>query len=160
MKVDLRTHFLMSPWWVLALPLLLAGADPPRPFPDTATRIRVFSDQLGTSTMTEAQFQFAAQRYAGSQKLLPSAARRLRSYNPDYLTLHYRLGQGLGYRPADASCQPAGNFIQIIDGNSWVQEWPGEPAVQASWFFPWAGQQRVYGCDFGWYRETRICVYY
>lgn len=131
--------------------LCLTAQEPPRQFPDTTTQIVVFSDQLNTSAMTEGQFQFAATHYAGSQKLPRDATRRLRGYNPNYLVLHYRLGQGLGYRTAGVNCQPAGNFIQIIDGNSWIQEWPGDGVVQPNWFFQWAGQPRVYGCDFGWY---------
>src|SRR3990172_1477698 len=81
----------------LCLAAMLRAAQQPsaRNFPDTTSSILVFSDQLNTSAMTEAQFQFAAAHYAGSQKLLPNATRRLRSYNPNYLMLHYRLGQGL-----------------------------------------------------------------
>jgi len=38
-----------------------------RAFPDTTDGIHVFNDQLATWSMTEAQFQFAATHYAGSQ---------------------------------------------------------------------------------------------
>ncbi len=147
-------------WWkrsmnrgVTIFVAVLCAAAPaqPREFPDTTNQIVVFSDQLNSGAMTESQFQFAATHYAGSQKLLRDATRRLRSYNPNYLVLHYRLAQGLGYRIAGPNCQPAVNFIQIIDGNTWIQEWPGDGVVQPNWFFQWAGQPRVYGCDFGWY---------
>jgi hypothetical protein len=50
-----------------------------------------------------------------------------------------------------AGCQPTGEYFYIIEGNSWVQEWPGEANVQSAWFFPWAGQPRVLNCDWGWY---------
>jgi hypothetical protein len=100
--------------------------------------------------MTEAQFQFTAMHYVGSQKLTRDAARHLRQYNPNYLVLHYRLGQGLGYRSPDANCQPTGDFIQIID-RAWVQEWPGDTVVQPNWFFKWNDRSRAYNCDFGWY---------
>lgn len=141
--------------WELAVLACLGGNSlpaqtPVRQFPDTTNGIFVFSDQLDTGSMTEAQFQFAATHYVGSQKLVRDAARHLRQYNPNYLVLHYRLGQGLGYRIPDANCQPTGGFIQIIDRN-WVQEWPGNSVVQPSWFFQWSGQPRVYNCDFGWY---------
>jgi putative glycosyl hydrolase-like family 15 (GHL15) protein len=129
---------------------LLAQGPPVRAFPDTTNGIFVFSDQLDTGTMTEAQFQFAATHYVGSQKLIRDAARHLRQYNPNYLVLHYRLGQGLGYRVPDANCQPTGDFIQIID-RTWVQEWPGDSVVEPNWFFQWNGQPHVYNCDFGWY---------
>jgi putative glycosyl hydrolase-like family 15 (GHL15) protein len=129
---------------------LLAQSPPVRQFPDTANGIFVFSDQLDTGSMTEAQFQFAATHYVGSQKLIRDAARHLRQYNSNYLVLHYRLGQGLGFRTPDSNCQPTGSFIQIIDRN-WVQEWPGDSVVQPNWFFQWSGQPRVYNCNFGWY---------
>jgi hypothetical protein len=129
---------------------LLAQAAPLRNFPVTNESILVFSDQLDTSSMSEAQFQFAATHYVGSQKLVRDAARHLRQYNPNFLVLHYRLGQGLGFRAPDSNCQPTGGYIQIIDRN-WMQEWPGDSVVQPNWFFHWNGQPRVYGCDFGWY---------
>jgi len=126
------------------------GQHPKRTFPDTTNRIVVYSDQLATSSLTEAQFQFAATHYAGAQKLLPGAALHLREYNPDFLVLHYRLGQGLGYRAPDSTCQPTGGYIQIIDG-VWTQEWPGNSVVQPEWFFHWGWEPRVYNCQFGWY---------
>jgi hypothetical protein len=129
---------------------LEAEARVPRQFPATANGIYVFSDQLDTSAMTEAQFRFAGRHYVGSQKLLPQAARHLRRYNPNYLVLHYRLGQGLGYRALDSSCRPTGGYLQIIDGN-WVNEWPGNAVVKPEWFFTWKGRPRVFNCNFGWY---------
>lgn len=123
---------------------------PGRHFPDTTDGIFVFSDQFDTSNLTEAQFEFAATHYVGAQKLLPGAARRLRQDNSNFLVLHYRLGQGLGYRVPDQSCQPTGSYIQIIDG-TWVNEWPGNSVVKPEWFFKYAGAPRVYNCNFGWY---------
>jgi hypothetical protein len=127
-----------------------ATAQETRTFPPTANGVVVFSDQLDTSSMTEALFKFAATHYAGSQKLLPQDARHLRRYNAGYIVLHYRLGQGLGYRSPDSNCRPTGGYLQIIDG-TWVQEWPGNKVVKPEWFFPWSGKSRVYNCNFGWY---------
>jgi hypothetical protein len=121
-----------------------------RPFPPTSNGIVVFSDQLDTSSMTEALFKFAATHYAGSQKLLPQDATHLRRYNGNFIVLHYRLGQGLGFRAADAHCGPTGSYLQIID-RTWVQEWPGDANVKPEWFFGWNGKPRVYNCNFGWY---------
>lgn len=136
--------------------LLLLGVSAPaaparRAFPDTTDGIHVFNDQLATWSMTEAQLQFAATHYAGSQKLLLSDTRHLRTYNPNFIVLHYRLGLGLGYRATDAGCNPTGDYIQIVEGDTWVQEWPGDSAVQDSWFFPYAGASRVLQCTWGWY---------
>ena len=122
-----------------------------RQFPDTTDGIHVFNDQLAGWDMTEAQFQFAATHYAGTQKMIRSDTRHLRSYNPNFLVLHYRLGEGLGYRTTDTSCHPTGGYLQIIEGDNWVQEWPGEAGVQNSWFFPYAGADRVLQCTWGWY---------
>jgi PKD repeat protein len=119
-----------------------------RTFPDTTSRIVVFTDQLNTDSMTEAQFQFAAGHYAGSQKLLLAAAQRLREHNPEYLVLHYRLGQGLGYRYPNG-CSPTGAYLQIIDTDSWVQEWPNS-GLQENWFYH-SDSSRVYNCDWGYY---------
>jgi hypothetical protein len=119
--------------------------------PDTTQGIYVWNDQLATWDMTEAQFQFAATHYVGSQKIIRSHADRLRSYNPDFLILHYRLGAGLGYRATDADCNPTGDFLRVVEGDQWVQEWPGEANVQGSWFFPFGGAGRVLQCTYGWY---------
>jgi hypothetical protein len=135
---------------LLAASLLVAVGCGPRPFPDTSDGIHVFNDQLLPSQMTEAQVQFAAYHYAGSQKLTRADAQRIRQYNPDFIVLHYRLGMGLGYRSPGPGCQPSGDYLQIVEGDGWVQEWPGEAAVQDGWFFPQAGR-RVYNCDWGWY---------
>jgi hypothetical protein len=122
-----------------------------REFPDTTDGIHVFNDQLAGWSMTEAQFEFAATHYAGTQKMVRSHTQHLRTYNPNFIVLHYRLGLALGYRGTDDSCNPTGDYIQIIEGDNWVQEWPGEAVVQDSWFFPYAGSDRVIQCTWGWY---------
>ena len=101
--------------------------------------------------LSDAQIAFAATHYAGTQKMVRGDADRLRALNPNFLILHYRLGPGLGYRAVQGGCQPTGEYLYIIEGNGWVQEWPGEGGVQPGWFFPWAGQPRVLNCDWGWY---------
>lgn len=126
-----------------------AGA--PRPWPDSSQRIQVFNDQLA-SWMTDDQLHFAATHYAGTQKMTRSQADALRAVNPVFLILHYRLGHGLGYRAVEPPCQPSGDWLQIIDGD-WVQEWPGEAALDEPWFYHWpeGGAARVLNCDWGWY---------
>jgi len=75
----------------------------------------------------------------------------LRQLNSNFLVLHYRLGQALGRAPAGRDCQPGAQPIQIINGDQWVPEWPGDSNVRDSWFFHWSGQ-RVFNCDWGHYR--------
>jgi hypothetical protein len=127
-----------------------AAAAGGRHFPSTRSRILVFNDQLNVRSMSEAQMRFAATHYAGAQKLTRSEARRLRRYNANFLVLHYRLGQALGHSPADANGDPTGRHIQIVRGDQWVQEWPGDNVVKEEWFFHWDGS-RVFGRDWGHY---------
>lgn len=138
---------------VLAV-LVLVTATPmiaqAREFPDTTNGIFVFDDQLDTSSMTDAQFAFAATHFVGTQKVIVSAARRLRQVNPNFLVLHYRLAQALGQAVGGRDCRPGGDPIQIIDGDQWVPEWPGDANVRESWFFHWNGQ-RVFNCMWGHY---------
>jgi|GraSoiStandDraft_4_1057263.scaffolds.fasta_scaffold43884_1 hypothetical protein len=99
--------------------------------------------------MSEAQVRFAARHYDGAQKLLRSQAARLRAVNPHFLVLHYRLGEGLGYRTTTGNCNPNGAFIRIIQGNQWIREWP--KSVEPQWFYRYGGSSRVLMCSFGWY---------
>lgn len=124
----------------------------PRPWPDTASGIHVFNDQL-PGDLSGDLLQFSATHYAGTQKMIRSAADQLRSLNADFLILHYRLGPGLGYRAIENGCQPTGEWLGIVEGNDWVQEWPGNGVVQENWFFHWpeVGSMRVLQCDWGWY---------
>jgi hypothetical protein len=118
--------------------------------PDTSRGIHVFNDQIDVHQLSDAQAAFAATHYAGAQKLTRSGAQRLRAVNPDFVVLHYRLGIGLGYRRADAACQPTGPYLAHINGDDWVRDWPGDGASAADWFYHYNGQ-RVYWCTWGWY---------
>ncbi len=97
----------------------------------------------------EYEFQFAAAHYAGTQKVRRDDAIHLRQYNPDFLVLHYRLGQALGHSAPNASCQPTTDYLQIIDGD-WTQEWPGDSTAQENWFFHY-NNSRVFHCSDGHY---------
>jgi len=129
----------------------LQASSLPRPWPDTTRGIHVFNDQL--AYLKDTQIQFAATHYAGSQKLIRSQADRLHAVNPNFLILHYRLGEALGFRASQNGCQPTGSFISIIEGNNWIQEWPGDQVAQEQWFFHWpaSGGRRVRQCTYGWY---------
>jgi len=117
-------------------------------FPDTLEAIHIFSDQLAVWEMSEAQYRFAATHYAGTQKVFASAARRFRAHNPNFIILNYRLGTGLGYRKTTAGCKPAGEWLEVIEGEKWVREYPENPPDE--WFFEFGGR-RVLSCAWGWY---------
>lgn len=141
------------PTLAIHLPLVLknfTAPSTPRPWPDTTSGIHVFNDQLATG-LTAAQWQFAATHYVGTQKMTRADADRLRALNPHFLILHYRLGPGLGYRAISSGCDPNGEWISVIEGNTWVREYP--PSVSESWFYhrPAASATRVLNCDWGWY---------
>ncbi|HEY9076501.1 MAG TPA: putative glycoside hydrolase [Anaerolineaceae bacterium] len=119
-----------------------------RTWPETTNRIMVFNDQLNPA-MTDAQFRFAATHYAGAQKMLLKDTLRLRQFNPDFLVLHYRLGQALGHS-VPVNCRPSTDFLSIIQGNEWIREYPGDAVVQENWFFHW-NNKRVFNCDWGHY---------
>lgn len=125
---------------------------PQRSWPVTTRGVHVFNDQLAEG-MSAKQVRFAATHYAGTQKMIRSEADRLRTVNPDFLVLHYRLGLGLGYRATQGSCEPTGDWLKIVKGNRWVREWPGDAAVAERWFYHWpsSGGPRVLNCDWGWY---------
>ncbi len=119
-----------------------------RSFPPTRDGIHVFYDQL-PGWLSEAQVGFAARNYAGCQKMVLDDIRRLRSYNPGFIVLHYQLALGQGQW----------NFI---DGNQWVQDWDDSlPAFHSyagagpvigreGWFVTWDGS-RVWFPGWGWY---------
>jgi len=135
--------------FVFAIVASVAGAQvPARPTPNTTYGVHVFNDQNATG-LTAAQVDFCAQRYAGTQKQTRADADRYRAVNPDFLVLHYRLGQGLGHRSTSAPCNPNGGLVTIIDG-TWVPEWPGDAAVDENWFWHQNGL-RTLQCQWGWY---------
>jgi hypothetical protein len=118
--------YFLAIFTVAAFPAAAGGAV--RSFPDTTSGIHVFHDQLNFGALDSAQISFAAKHYAGSQKLLQRDAQLMRTYNPNFIVLHYRLGEFLGYETNGAP-------TRIIDGNNWVPEWPGTSVVQPSWYF-------------------------
>ncbi|MFZ5881538.1 MAG: putative glycoside hydrolase [Chloroflexota bacterium] len=125
-----------------------------RPLPDTWDGIHVFNDQLWLYD-NAAWIEFSASHYDGTQKMTRSDADALRAANPDFVILNYRLGLGLGYQGLDnwQNCNFNGDWLEVVEGDAWVQEWPGEASVQEDWFYHWpeGGAQRVVNCDWGWY---------
>jgi hypothetical protein len=122
---------------------------PRRGVPDTTDRILVFNDQIGMSGLSDAVVRFIADHYVGTQKLTRQESRRIRAFNPDFLVLHYRLGQALGHSMADDQCRPDGRtFVEIVRGDAWTREWPGDSDVRDEWFFRQDGR-RVFNCSSG-----------
>ena len=125
-----------------------------RPLPDTWDGIHVFNDQLWLYDNPD-WIDFSAAHYAGTQKMIRADADALRAVNPNFIILNYRLGMGLGYRGLDSweTCNFTGDWLAIIEGDEWVQEWPDESKVQENWFYHWPedSANRVINCDWGWY---------
>lgn len=115
----------------------LPGQAAPRPFPRTTSGIAVFADQL-PSSMSEAQFRFAATHYAGMQKMTRRDADHLRRYNPAMVIIHYRLPLG----ESDTS-------VQIIDGNQWISDYAAVNRHE-SWFYHRDGK-REFMAQWHWY---------
>lgn len=133
---------------ILALSAGLPALAQPRIWPDTTYGIFVFNDQTDFGGI-EALRHFAADHYVGCQKIIRAEARHVREYKSNFLVLHYRLGQGLGHS-IPSGCYTTNNYIKIIDGDSWVQEWPGDTIVQDSWYYHYSGSH-VFNCDWGYY---------
>jgi hypothetical protein len=96
-----------------------AGGGRTRNFPDSAGNILILSDQLPDS-MTDAQYNFAAQHYAGCMKMRLSMTRILRKYNPNFIMLHYRLAHGAGTQ-------------NIVIGDEWSSYW-NDVNPHENWF--------------------------
>ena len=91
-----------------------------RPFPDSADRILIFTDQLPTQLSTE-QLKFVASHYVGTQKMPPSWTVKVRAINPNFIVLHYQLALGNG--PAD-----------FLAGEKWVNDFD-RVQQHPDWFF-------------------------
>ncbi|MBU1692334.1 MAG: putative glycoside hydrolase family 15 protein, partial [Verrucomicrobia bacterium] len=107
-----------------------------RPWPDSSSRIVVFSDQLQPN-LTAVQRQFAATNLAGTQKLRRSEIQAIRTYNTNFLCLHYQLGVGTGPE-------------LFVDGDSWSSDWDFVN-TQSNWFLYNPQTQRVYHTTWNWY---------
>jgi hypothetical protein len=121
---------------LLALALTAPASAKPRPIPDTSARIRVWNDQYSLP-LTSAQVEFLARANAGTQKIPPAEADRLRRVNPGFLVLHYRLGIGSGPVPF------------LICGQ-WRSDYAANVAKRDAWFFELGGR-RTRHTQFDWW---------
>src|SRR5437868_2912135 len=92
----------------------LAGSATAGRLPDTTAGVHVFSDQLPDG-LSPALLRFAATHYAGAQKLGRTETRALKTIDPAFFTIQYRLALGLGH---DTS---------VRFGDDWLPEWPAAP---------------------------------
>jgi hypothetical protein len=115
-----------------------------RCFPVTTNGIYTYSDQISLDGLTGAQISFFANNFTGGQKQTAADAATLRGYNSNFLILHYRLSEMLGYGVCDSNGNPtATNPVQIIDTSSgnWGIEWPwsDNTANPPTLTTPWPG---------------------
>ena len=106
-----------------------------RQFPDTQDGIYIFHDQL-TPNLTESQWDFAASHLVGCQKMTRSDVQKLRTRNPDFIILNYKLALGAG--PAE-----------YILGDNWVSDW--DYVKTQPWFLTTAEGDTLYQPDWNWY---------
>jgi hypothetical protein len=107
--------------------------EPKRKFPDTTATIGVYVDQLGDD-LNRSQMRFAVEHYVGTQKALAGQIDLMRTQNPDFLMLHYRMGT----REPDRS-------VVHVHRNRWATDWD-EVNRHEDWFIHTTGapKQRVY----------------
>ncbi|MCI5224894.1 MAG: hypothetical protein D3924_20045, partial [Candidatus Electrothrix sp. AR4] len=75
--------------WVLSI----SDSYAQRTLPDTTSRLSVWADQLATTG--DAQNQFVAANFVGSQKLTKDRIDPIRAYNPNFLVLQYHKAYGV-----------------------------------------------------------------
>lgn len=121
--------------WIAAAVCLAAAPAGARPWPDSSTGIVVFADQLPNS-LNDTQRWFAATKLAGTQKQLRDEIRAIRTYNTNFLCLHYQLAVGCGPEP-------------FIDGNAWTSDW-ARVTTHSNWFLLNGQTQRVHQTAWNW----------
>jgi uncharacterized membrane protein (UPF0136 family) len=120
-----------------------AAAAALRPIPDTSAGVYVWQDQLPDG-MTDAQVRFEAQHVSGTQKVSRETATRLRSIDPNFLVLHYRLGIGDGPVPFRIGAHWASDYARVKHHASWFWRYHGRRVFQrqSHWY--------VMNPDTGW----------
>ncbi|MDP3980306.1 MAG: DUF6067 family protein, partial [Chlamydiota bacterium] len=113
-----------------------------RLFPNTMSQTRVFSDQFPSrNSATDAQYQFAATKFAGVQKMRLSDVQALRAINPNFIVINYRLALGLGN-------------TSIVWGDNWISEFQNasDKGLQEDWFVhALSNGSRILHNEWNWY---------
>ncbi len=106
-----------------------------RTFP-SSDEIQVFADQLPTD-LTDAQTEFAATHYVGSQKMLAAQAKELRKYNKNFIVLNYGLAtKHTGY-----------GTKWITKDNKWGNDWKTlqvHPNLREMFYHTYDGMVPIY----------------
>lgn len=102
-----------------------------RPWPDTQDGIHVFNDWLPPNPAAPAAGNSPPHGTTpGVQKMTRTDADTLPSYNPNLLIPPLSASAwGWATPSRTGTCQPTGEYLHVVEGNSWVQEWPGDGAV-------------------------------
>jgi len=101
---------------------------------------------MDITPLTAAQIKFFATHYVGGQKQTTAEAAEIRKYNPNFLIMHYRLGEMMGYGTCDANGNPTSdNPVTIIDTN-WTTEYATVQPLKPNYFF-YYDNSKVYACD-------------
>jgi len=152
------------------------GSSSGRCFPNTTNGIFTYSDQIDMDGLTNAQLQFFATNYVGGQKQTAAQAATLRALNSNFLVLHYRLSEFLGYGTCSSATPPVpttNSPLPIVDtptgdwGLEWpwsdntttpqtiTTPWPGGAPSELSWYaganapvgsYTYSGSPWVYAC--------------
>jgi hypothetical protein len=122
-----------------------------RAWPSTWDGIHIFPDQLCHTSVDSSGSWLGAHpnllawvstHYTGTQKIPPSMADAIRQHNPDFLVLHYRLGNLLGGNSTlgGASSQACDmrpdQCTKIWTGDNQTCAFPwGQDVIKADWFY-------------------------
>ncbi len=107
------------------------------PFPDTRSRIAIFTDQLPSEkALTDAQWIFIATHYVGTQKEFASWTQHIHKLNPRFITLHYQLADGAG-------------TADFVVGNKWTNDF-NLVAMHEDWFLQDDAGKRLSQNDYHW----------
>lgn len=131
-------------------PITTSSAGPPRTWPSTWDGIHVFPDQLCHTSVDSSGswlgahpnlLAWVATHYVGTQKIPPSMADAIRQHNPNFLALHYRLGNLLGGNAtiggsSPRACAMGDQCTKIWTGDNESCAFPwGEDVIKPEWFY-------------------------
>jgi len=107
-----------------------------REFPDTTDKTLLLVDQIGGSSRilaNEAQLEFIANNFVGTQIMTRTFNDRIRELNPDFIVLHYRLGIWQSAVPYIINGVSWGNDIDAVDSHEdWFMHKVGAERTKAN----------------------------
>jgi hypothetical protein len=90
------------------------GSGPTGKLPPSTSSIQVFNDEVFSANYSSQLIQFIATHSAGTQKLTQQDNASFKTYNPNWVMLHYRLGTSSG-------------AADYIINNAWGSDWKTDP---------------------------------